>query len=339
MSLCPSTLLAGHGCAMGHLSCCWGLKHISGYCRGSQGSGAKPHCPHCTWDPPLHCPLWTPLSGGFCSSTPHFCVLSRYGRWGGNEHPPQQCLLKIQLAAGAEGRKIPAMRSCGGGVIFLPSRPSEGCSGSQAPPARGDPSPQALVWGFSLFTLWQRLPRTDASVCRDPAEPCKCCRKRAGMYFPAPLGRALRERGCFPGPQKPPLQPRAPPSWGGGSLEPRWGRSAHLGTNFPQIGAQVPSVSKSPSATQGTEHPPSSTGRSGMVSGCHRREERDGEWVSPFGAVGDREAQSSGTRVGPMPEAPLDLGSPSCDSHPKVPPCLCPAVVCAALAGFGRAVT
>lgn len=65
-----------------------------------------------------------------------------------------------------------------------------------------------------------------------PAEPCERCRKRAGMYFPAPLGKALREQGCFPGLHHPCSNPE-PPSWDGARLEPWSGVFSPSGDKFP----------------------------------------------------------------------------------------------------------
>lgn len=144
---------------------------------------------------------------------------------------------------GCQGKKNPSNKKLGGGggsdfPAFLAQPRLLRLSGSPNKWGPISPSP-SLGFFFFLFTLWQQLPHADASVSGDPAEPCKCCRKRAGMYFPAPLGRALSEQGCFPGPQKPPLQPRAPPELG-------WGES---GT---QVGAFSPSGGKfSPNCSPG----------------------------------------------------------------------------------------
>lgn len=86
--------------------------------------------------------------------------------------------------------------------------------------------------------------------------------------FPCALGRAQRGQGNFLGPL---LQPRAPRAAAEVELETRWGCSAHLGANFPQIRALVLSV-------RGWQSPGHGEERDGDP--VSPREEQEGEWMS-----------------------------------------------------------
>lgn len=146
MSLHPSTPLGWAWLCQGVSELLLGTKVHQWVLPGLPGKWGKALCPHNMQDPAT-------VPSGHC----HALILPEVVSEGAS---PTAMPAKTPLTGGAEQRKIPARRSQGRKVIFLPSWPSQGCSSSWAPLARVFPPPQALGLGFffSFYPLAAALP-------------------------------------------------------------------------------------------------------------------------------------------------------------------------------------